>query len=115
MTFRVIDKITGEEPDTWEIAATEDWAKSLMYCDIEGFAVEEDGTLILMDECGKFEYCPVDRFKVVLDETEHIVAQLEAMQRELIGDAEYDEYHVGWNNALDAVMEVIQDVGSSRL
>ena len=115
MTFRVIDKITGEEPDAWEIAATEDWAKSLMYCHIEGFAVEEDGTLILMDESGTFEYCPVDRFKVVPDETAHIVAQLEAMKHKFIGDAEYDEYHVGWNNALDVVMEVIQDVGSSRL
>lgn len=115
MTFRVIDKITGEEPDTWEIAATENWAKSLMYCDIEGFAVEEDGTLILMDECGKFEYCPVDRFRVVPDETERIVEQLEAMKHELIGVAEYDEYHSGWNNALDAVMEVVEDARSSRL
>lgn len=115
MTFRVIDKITGEEPDTWEIATTEDWAKSLMYCDIEGFAVEEDGTLILIDECGKFEYCPVDRFRVVPNETARIVTQLGAMRREMIGNAEYDEYYSGWNNALDAVMEVIQDVGSSRL
>ena len=67
-TFRVIDILTGEEADTYEIALNEDWAKDLMYCDMEGFAIEEDGSLILIDECGKFEYCPVGRFEVVWDE-----------------------------------------------
>lgn len=67
MTFTVIDKKTGEYPDLWKIALEEDWAKSLMYCDMEGFAIEEDGTLILLDECGNHEYCPADRFEVVYD------------------------------------------------
>lgn len=62
--FTVIDTKTGEYPDLWEIALKEDWAKDLMYCDMEGFAIEEDGTLLLLDECGKHAYCPEGRFKV---------------------------------------------------
>jgi hypothetical protein len=65
MKFTVIDKKTGKEPDESEIALTEDWAKDLIYCDMEGFAIQQDGTLILMDECGKFVYCPEDRFRVI--------------------------------------------------
>lgn len=68
--FTVIDVKTGEYPDLWEIALNEEWARSLMYCDMEGFAIQEDGTLLLMDECGKFTYCPSDRFKIIWEETE---------------------------------------------
>ena len=63
--FDVIDTKTGEYPDLWEIALKEDWAGGLMYCDMEGFAIEEDGTLLLLDECGKHVYCPEGRFKIV--------------------------------------------------
>lgn len=66
--FKVIDVQTGEYPDIYAIALHEDWAKSLCYCDMEGFAIEEDGTLILMDECGRHEYCPPDRFKIVWED-----------------------------------------------
>lgn len=62
--FSVIDTKTGEYPDLWDIALNEAWAKELIYCDMEGFAIEEDGTLILLDECGKHAYCPEGRFKV---------------------------------------------------
>lgn len=65
MTFTVIDTKTGQYPDTWEIACKEEWAKHLCYCDIEGFAVEEDGTLVLLDECGKVAYCPEGRFRII--------------------------------------------------
>lgn len=54
----------GEEPDLWKIALEEEWAKGLEYCDMEGFALLEDGTLILTDECGNFAFCPPDRFKI---------------------------------------------------
>lgn len=63
--FDVIDTKTGKYPDLWEIALKEDWAGGLMYCDMEGFAIEEDGTLLLLDECGKHVYCPEGRFKIV--------------------------------------------------
>ena len=68
-TFHVIDKTTGKEADLYEIALNEDWAKSLCYCDMEGFAILEDGTLILADECGRFEFIQEnDRFEIVWDE-----------------------------------------------
>lgn len=67
MRFHVIDKKTGKEPDLREIALNEEWAKKLCYCDMEGFAIEDDGTLILLDECGAYAYCPSDRFAVVFE------------------------------------------------
>ena len=63
--FTVIDKHTGEYPDVWKIARRCKWAKYLVYCDIEGFALTEEGQLILMDECGNTAYCPSDRFEVI--------------------------------------------------
>ena len=56
MKFTVIDVKTGKYPDLSDIALHEEWAQDLMYCDMDGFAVQEDGTLILMDECGRFAY-----------------------------------------------------------
>lgn len=63
--FKVIDKQTGAEPDLWEIALQEQWAYGLIYCDMEGFAVMEDGSLILLDECSQYRFCPPDRFEIV--------------------------------------------------
>ena len=64
--FSVVDNRTGEYPDLWEIASNEEWAKHLMYCDMEGFAIGEDGSLLLLDECGGVAYCPEGRFTIVL-------------------------------------------------
>ena len=66
-TFIVIDTKTGKEADEYEIALHEDWAKHLCYCDMEGWAIENDGTLLLVDECGRFAYADRERFKVVWD------------------------------------------------
>lgn len=68
MKFIVIDKKTGKEADTWNIALNEEWAKGLIYCDMEGFAITEDGNLVLMDECGNVVYCNTERFKVVFED-----------------------------------------------
>lgn len=67
MTFKVIDNTTGKEADVEQIALKEEWARDLIYCDMEGFALTEDGYLILLDECGHFVFCNMDRFKVVFD------------------------------------------------
>lgn len=72
MKFIVIDKKTNKEADTYTIALKEDWAKGLIYWDIEGFAITEDGTLVLMDECGNVAYCPDDRFEVLFDNDESV-------------------------------------------
>lgn len=71
-TFTVIDTNTGEYPDLEAIALHEDWAKGLVYCDMEGFAIEEDGSLLLLDECDNSRYCPIGRFEVVWEEQEPV-------------------------------------------
>lgn len=68
MKFKVIDNKTGKEADTYEIALHEEWAKGLVYCDMEGFAITENGDLMLADECGKSVYCDPERFKVVFED-----------------------------------------------
>ena len=45
-----------------DIAAREEWAKSLVHCDLEAWAVQDSGELILTDECGNFAYPPEGRF-----------------------------------------------------
>lgn len=66
--FTVIDNKTGNYPDCEDIALNEDWAKHLCYCDIDTFAITEDGGLILMDDCGKCANCPDGRFTVVWED-----------------------------------------------
>ena len=63
-TFGVIDLRTGGYPDVERIALNEEWAKHLVYCDIDTFAVTEDGKLILLDDCGNVAYCPDGRFEI---------------------------------------------------
>lgn len=67
-TFTVIDTTTGKEADEYNIALHEDWAKHLCYCDMEGWAIENDGSLLLVDECGRFAYADRERFKVIWDD-----------------------------------------------
>ena len=65
--FCVFDKKKNKEADCYKIALKEDWAKCLCYCDMNGFAIAEDGMLILLDECGRYTYCRDNRFKVVAE------------------------------------------------
>ena len=67
MKFNVIDKKTGKEANTTKIALKEEWASNLIYCDMEGFYIGEDGTIILADECGNFAYAPEGRFEIVFE------------------------------------------------
>lgn len=64
LPFSVIDKKTGEVADVCNIALKEEWAKHLIYCDIDSFAIKEAGTLILIDDCNNIAYCPYDRFEI---------------------------------------------------
>jgi hypothetical protein len=73
--FTVTDTFTGKEPDIEEIARNEDWARELVWCDMEGFALRQDGTLVLLDECGNSAYCPPGRFKVVINTPDPIVVE----------------------------------------
>lgn len=64
LEFDVVDTKTGQYPDWERIATTENWADGLVYCDIDGIAIREDGSLILLDECGNCVSCPRDRFEI---------------------------------------------------
>ena len=71
MRFKVIDPKTGKEPIyDFNHLFKEKWFKEsgLIYCDIDGWYISEDGYLILVDDCGKVGYPPQDRFKVVFIE-----------------------------------------------
>lgn len=72
----------GSEPDLWNIALAESWAKNLLYCDIDVFAVDEEGILILFDECDRFAYPPEGRFIVEWPHQKRI-AELEADNADL--------------------------------
>jgi hypothetical protein len=67
MNFRVKNKTTGEIPDYQELALK--YHPCLVHCDIEGFAIQEDGTVILCDECGNFDYVNLEaeNLKVVIE------------------------------------------------
>ena len=57
MNFQILDKKTMKEvslDNFTELARNND----LMEFDREGFALQEDGTLLLCDECGRFAYVP---------------------------------------------------------
>ena len=64
LEFDVVDTTTGKYPDWERIAREEAWAKGLVYCDMDGIAIREDGSLILLDECGNCVSCPPDRFEI---------------------------------------------------
>ncbi len=66
LEFTVIDNRTGKHPDCETIALTEEWAKHLIYCDIDCFAITEEGQLILIDDCNNIAYPPADRFTVTI-------------------------------------------------
>lgn len=68
--FTVIDSKTGKEADICKIARKEDWAAGLIYCDMQGWAIGEDGSLILMDECGNYVFADRERFKVIWNDRE---------------------------------------------
>lgn len=63
--FIVIDDQTGQRADDTAIAMHEDWAHDLIYCDMDGWYLSEDGDLVLADECGRYAYPPdPERFKL---------------------------------------------------
>ena len=99
-SFTVIDNNTGKQADKAGIALNEEWAGKLMYCDMEGFAILEDGSLILADECGRFEYCPEGRFSVVEKNT---------MPRYIDADALYRDTEKRIAEAHEARMAVVDD------
>jgi hypothetical protein len=64
--FIVWDIKNNKRADVEEIAGKEVWAKGLCYSDMEGFAITENDSLVLLDECGNYAVCPQGRFEVRL-------------------------------------------------
>ena len=54
----------GSKPDLKKIALTEEWASSLMWMDMDCFAIDEHGCLMLLDDCGGVVCPPEGRFIV---------------------------------------------------
>lgn len=67
LEFKVLDSLTGEAPLLRKIILNEEWARNLSFSDPEGFALMQDGTLVLMDQCGNYAECPMARFKVFVE------------------------------------------------
>ncbi len=61
--FKVIDTKTGKEP-TDRVISNIAKRGNLIECDIDQFFVGEDGSLVLMDDCGNVSYVDTGRFKV---------------------------------------------------
>lgn len=72
--FRVWDRQrecwAGFEGDGPNVRDLEDYAldefkdAKLVYCDMEGWALADDGGLLLLDECGNFAYADPERYEV---------------------------------------------------
>ena len=99
LSFNVVDNKTNKYPDLYNLALKEDWAKDLMYCDMDGFAINEDGNLVLMDECGKVAYCPKDRFTVVFEDSVVLSREEYEKYQNLKRDVEHSfEYIQGYTD-----------------
>lgn len=62
--FDVVDTTTGKYPDWERITIEEPWANRLVDCDMDGIAIREDGSLILLDKYGNCVSCPPYRFEI---------------------------------------------------
>ena len=63
--FKIIDKKTGKEP-TERVIQNIAKRGNLIPCDIDGFYIDEDGQIILVDDCGNCTWLDMSRFKVEL-------------------------------------------------
>ena len=69
--FKVINTKTGKDPIfDFNHLFKEKWFKesNLIYCDIDGWYISEDGYLVLVDDCGNVGYPPQDKYKAIIIE-----------------------------------------------
>lgn len=67
MQIRIIDTTTGKEP-TDEVIEKIAKENKLQLFDIDGFGINEDGQIILMDDCGNYAFADNTRFEAKLVE-----------------------------------------------
>lgn len=100
MTFKVIDNKTGGEPNLEDIVLNEEWAYSsnLIHCDMEGFAITDSGDLIMLDECGNYEFCPQGRFRAIQEPI------LDKIREEIVElQKDYQEYRWAYDDAIEII------------
>lgn len=66
MVFKIIDKRTGKEP-TQRVINNIAEKYRLVTCDIDQFAVTEDGLILLLDDCGNIAYFSLDKFEIRIE------------------------------------------------
>lgn len=81
MTFRIIDKRTGKEP-TQRVINNIAEKYRLVTCDIDQFAVTEDGQILLLDDCGNIAYFSLDKFEIRIENPSEnlIIERLERLK-----------------------------------
>lgn len=65
MIYEIIDTRTGERANEYELVQ-EPWAEKTRGCDWPAFAIDEDGDIILTDDCGNYDMVPEGRAEVRL-------------------------------------------------
>lgn len=102
--FKIIDRKTGKEP-TDRVIAAQARLGQLITCDIDGFYVNEDGQIILVDDCGNCTWLDMNRFKVCehdkSDVLNKIKAEIEEQKKErCFDDDDMFVYRAGLNDAI---------------
>ena len=80
----VIDTRTGERAKAYELVQ-EPWAEKTRGCDWPAFAVDEDGDVMLTDDCGNYDMVPEGRVEVrlkVCTNADRLLARAEAAEKE---------------------------------
>lgn len=65
MIYEIIDTRTGERAKAYELVQ-EPWAGNTRGCDWPAFAIDEDGDVMLTDDCGNYDMVPEGRVEVRL-------------------------------------------------
>lgn len=65
MIYEIIDTRTGERAKAYELVQ-EPWAEKTRGCDWPAFAIDEDGEVMLTDDCGNYDMVPEGRVEVRL-------------------------------------------------
>lgn len=65
MIYEIIDTRTGERAKAYELVQ-EPWAEKTHGCDWPAFAIDEDGEVMLTDDCGNYDMVPEGRVEIRL-------------------------------------------------
>ena len=89
MIYEIIDTRTGERAKAYELVQ-EPWAKKTRGCDWPAFAIDEEGDVMLTDDCGNYDMVPEGRVEVrlVVDREKWEPCDYTAMRSAIDGEKE---------------------------